>query len=75
MVLLGGGHPNWRYLMCRRAYNGAGCSDRWVRYPGIEDLLTTDIGELIQGCPKPALTSDVRSHRLGQIRVRLHVLR
>jgi len=75
MVLIGGGKANWRYLMCRRAYNGLGCSDRWVRYPGIEDALTIDINEIIESCPKPALTSDVRSHRLRQIRLRLHTLR
>jgi hypothetical protein len=75
MVLLGGAQPNWRYFMCRRAYNGAGCSDRWVRYPGIEDVLTTDIDEVINSCPKPALTSEARSHMLAHIRLRLHALR
>jgi DNA invertase Pin-like site-specific DNA recombinase len=76
MVLLGGsGNPNWRYFVCRRAYNGVGCSDRWVRYSGIEEALTADIGEVIRTCPKPALTSEIRSHRLTQIRVRLHTLR
>jgi hypothetical protein len=75
MVLLGGGQPNWRYYMCRKAYNGVGCSDQWVRYPGIEDLLTIDIEEIIKSCPKPALTSVARSHMLAQIRIRLHILR
>ena len=75
MVLLTDKHPNRRYLMCRLAFNGAGCSDRWVRYPGIEDLLTIDINEVIQSCPKPALTSEARSHRLRHIRDRLHNLR
>lgn len=75
MVLLCNANPNWRYLMCRRAFNGLGCSDRWVRYPGIEDALTIDIDEVIKSCPKPALTSEVRSHRLKQIRLRLHTLR
>lgn len=75
MVLLAAQNINWRYLMCRRAYNGLGCSDRWVRYPGIEDALTIDIDEVIESCPKPALTSEVRSHRLMQIRLRLHTLR
>ena len=75
MVLLAAQNINWRYLMCRRAYNGLGCSDRWVRYPGIEDALTIDIDEVIKSCPKPALTSEVRSHRLTQIRLRLHTLR
>ena len=75
MVLLCTQNVNWRYFMCRRAYNGLGCSDRWVRYPGIEDALTIDIDEVIKSCPKPALTSEVRSHRLKQIRIRLHVLR
>ena len=41
--------------MCRLAFNGAGCSDRWVRYPGIEDLLTIDINEVIQSCRSPPL--------------------
>jgi hypothetical protein len=67
-------NTNWRYLMCRRAYNGLGCSDRWVRYPGIEDALTIDIDEVIKSCPKPAVTSEVRSHRLAQIRLRLDIL-
>jgi DNA invertase Pin-like site-specific DNA recombinase len=75
MVLLAAQNINWRYLMCRRAYNGLGCSDRWVRYPGIEDALTIDIEEVIKSCPKPVLTSEVRSHRLKQIRLRLHTLR
>jgi hypothetical protein len=75
MVLLAAQNINWRYLMCRRAYNGLGCSDRWVRYPGIEDALTIDIDEVIKSCPKPVLTSEVRSHRLKQIRLRLHTLR
>jgi DNA invertase Pin-like site-specific DNA recombinase len=75
MVLLGGGQPNWRYYMCRRAYAGAGCSDQWIRYPGIEDALTIDIDEVIGSCPKPILTSDARSHMLGVIRSRLHSLR
>jgi DNA invertase Pin-like site-specific DNA recombinase len=75
MVLLGGGQPNWRYYMCRRAFNGAGCSDRWVRYPGIENALTIDIDEVIRSCPKPALTSEARSHMLKQIRRQLHALR
>jgi DNA invertase Pin-like site-specific DNA recombinase len=75
MVLLAAQNINWRYLMCRRAYNGLGCSDRWVRYPGIEDALTIDIDEVIKRCPQPALTSEVRTHRLTQIRVRLHTLR
>ena len=68
MVLLAAQNINWRYLMCRRAYNGLGCSDRWVRYPGIETALTIDIDEVIKSCPKPVLTSEVRSHRLQQIR-------
>ena len=75
MVLLGGAKPNWRYFMCRRAYNGAGCSDHWARYPGVEDALTIDIDEVIRSCPKPALTSEARSHMLAHIRVRLHALR
>lgn len=75
MVLLAAQNINWRYLMCRRAYNGLGCSDRWVRYPGIEDALTIDIDEVIKTCPKPAVTSEVRSHRLARIRLRLHILR
>ena len=63
MVLIG---PNtkWRYYMCRLGYHGVGCSDRWVRYNGIEDVLTRDIDEVIRRCPKPALSTDVRSHRL-----------
>jgi len=75
MVLLGAQSPNWRYYMCRRAFNGAGCSDRWVRYPGIEDVLTVDIDEVIRSCPKPALTSDARKHMLMIIRSRLYDLR
>jgi hypothetical protein len=46
-----------------------------VRYPGIEDALTIDIDEVIKSCPKPALSSEARSHRLTQIRLRLHTLR
>jgi hypothetical protein len=75
MVLLGGGQPNWRYFICRLAYTGVGCSDHWVRYPGVEDALTIDIDTVISSCPKPALSSDARNHMLGQIRSRLHVLR
>lgn len=75
MVLLGCGKPNWRYYMCRLAYSGAGCSDQWVRYPGIETALTIDIEAVIGSCPKPALTSEARSHMLREIRHRLHVLR
>jgi DNA invertase Pin-like site-specific DNA recombinase len=75
MMLIGAGNPNWRYYICRRAYHGVGCSDHWVRYPGIEDALTVDIGAVISSCPKPALTSDARSHMLAQIRSRLNVLR
>jgi DNA invertase Pin-like site-specific DNA recombinase len=75
MLLLCAQKPNWRYFMCRKAYNGAGCSDRWVRYPGIEDVLTIDIDEVIRTCPKPALTSEARSHMLSHIRARLHALR
>lgn len=74
MVILGP-TKNWRYFMCRLGYHGVGCSDRWVRYPGIEDALTIDIDEVIRSCPKPTLTTDVRSHRLKQIRIRLHTLR
>jgi DNA invertase Pin-like site-specific DNA recombinase len=74
MVMLG---PNtrWRYFMCRLGYHGVGCSDQWVRYSGIEDALTVDIEEVIRSCPKPTLTTEVRSHRLKQIRIRLHTLR
>ena len=74
MVLLG---PNtkWRYYMCRLGYHGVGCSDRWVRYSGIEDVLTRDIDEVVRSCPKPVLSTDIRSHRLKQIRIRLHTLR
>ena len=61
--------------MCRRAYNGARCSDRWVRYAGIEDLLTIDIQEVIKSCPRPALTSDAVRHRLRRVQVQLHTLR
>jgi DNA invertase Pin-like site-specific DNA recombinase len=75
LVLFGAGHENWRYYMCRKAYNGTGCSDHWIRYPGIEIALTTDIREVINSCPKPALTSDARRHRLRHIRVRLATLR
>ncbi len=46
-----------------------------MRYSVIEDTLTIDIDEVIKRCPKPALSSDVRSHRLGQIRNRLCTLR
>jgi hypothetical protein len=75
MVLLSSSNPNWRYLTCRKAYSGLGCSDRWVRYAGIEDALTRDIDEIIGGCPKPLLDPDIRSNRLEQIRRRLHELR
>jgi DNA invertase Pin-like site-specific DNA recombinase len=75
MILLGGTNPSWRYFTCRRAYNAAGCSDRWVRYPQIEEALTIDIDEVIRSCPKPALTSDGRNHMLTQIRSRLYDLR
>jgi DNA invertase Pin-like site-specific DNA recombinase len=75
MVFLGGTNPNWRYFMCRLAYSGVGCSDQFVRYPGIEDALTVDIDAVISSCPKPALTSDARSHMLAQIRSRLNILR
>ena len=75
MVLLSGGDPNWRYYMCRRAFNGAGCSDQWIRYPGIEDALTTDIDGAIRGCPKPALGGEMRADRLRHIRSRLYQLR
>jgi len=74
-VLLHGGKPNWRYFMCRRAFSGPGCSDRWVRYPEIETALTTGIREVINSCPKPALTTDARSHQLAYIRTRLRNLR
>src|ERR1700720_936857 len=46
-----------------------------LRYSGIEDALTVDIDEVIRSCPKPTLTTDVRSHRLKQIRLRLRTLR
>jgi len=75
MVLLHGGKPNWRYFMCRRAFSGTGCSDRWIRYPEIETALTTDIEEVIKSCPKPALTDEARGHQLAYIRRRLRVLR
>jgi DNA invertase Pin-like site-specific DNA recombinase len=75
MVLLAAQKPSWRYYMCRLAFSGAGCSDQWVRYPGIEDALTIDIDEVISSCPKPALCSEARGQMLGQIRSRLHVLR
>jgi DNA invertase Pin-like site-specific DNA recombinase len=75
MVLLSSSNPNWRYLTCRKANFGLGCSDRWIRYPGIEDTFTHDIDEVIRGCPKPVLDPDIRSSRLEQIRRRLHVLR
>jgi DNA invertase Pin-like site-specific DNA recombinase len=75
MVLLGAANMNWRYYICRLAYNGAGCSDRWVRYPGVEDALTVDIAELIKSCPRPALTSEARTHAIAQIRGRLGTLR
>lgn len=75
MVLLRSGNPNWRYFVCRKAHSGAGCSDRWVRYPGIEAALTIGIDKVIRSCPKPALTSEARKHMLNHIRVRLHTLR
>jgi DNA invertase Pin-like site-specific DNA recombinase len=75
MVLLGCGQPNWRYFMCRRAYNGAGCSDQWIRYPGIENALTIDVDEIIKSCPRPVLSSQARTHALAHIRGRLHALR
>jgi hypothetical protein len=75
MVLMYGGRPNWRYYMCRRAFSGTGCSDRWVRYPEIETALTTDIREVIKSCPQPALTDEARSHQLAFIRRRLRTLR
>jgi DNA invertase Pin-like site-specific DNA recombinase len=75
MVLVSGGKPEWQYYMCRLAYNGVGCSDHWIRYMNIEEALTIDIGEVIKSCPKPALSSDARSHRLRNIRDQLHTLR
>lgn len=72
MVLLSGSNQNWRYLTCRRAFFGLGCSDRWVRYPGIEDAFTREIDEIIRGCPKPVLDTDIRTNRLKQISRRLH---
>lgn len=75
MILLHAGNPNWRYYQCRQAFNGTGCSDRWIRYPEIEETLTTGIREVIKSCPKPTLTSDARSHQLAYIRRRLKTLR
>jgi hypothetical protein len=75
MALLSSSNKNWRYYTCRQAYFGLGCSDRWVRYPEIEDIFTRGISEVISSCPKPVLDIDVRSHRLRYIRQRLHALR
>jgi DNA invertase Pin-like site-specific DNA recombinase len=75
MVLIRGASATWRYFTCGKAYFGLGCSERWVRYPEIEQLFTADIDRLIKTCPKPVLDPDARSHRLQQIRVRLHTLR
>jgi len=75
MILLHGGKPNWRYYQCRQAFSGTGCSDRWVRYPEIEELLTIGIRQVIRSCPRPVLTSDARSHQLTYIRQRLRALR
>jgi hypothetical protein len=75
MVLLRGGNPNWRYLTCRKQFFGLGCSDRWIRYPGIDDLFTRGIDEIIKNCPKPVIDVDTRGNRLEQIRRRLYELR
>jgi hypothetical protein len=75
MMLMCAGKPEWRYLMCRRAYNSAGCSDRWVRYTPIEELLTTGIETVIKSCPEPAVTAEIREHMLDHISRRLRKLR
>jgi DNA invertase Pin-like site-specific DNA recombinase len=74
MVLRHAGNPNWRYFECRQAFSGAGCSDRWVRYPEIEETLTNGIRAVIKSCPKPVLTEDARNHHLAHIRQRLKTL-
>jgi DNA invertase Pin-like site-specific DNA recombinase len=40
MTLIRGNVKNWRYFTCRKAYTAIGCSERWVRYPEIEQLFT-----------------------------------
>lgn len=47
MLMIGSGQPNWRYLTCYRAYSGAGCRRRSVRYPEVERAIVGRIGELI----------------------------
>ncbi|MBS0642301.1 MAG: recombinase family protein, partial [Proteobacteria bacterium] len=75
MVVVGSRYERWRYFICRLAYSGVGCSDRWVRYPGIEDALTIDIDDVIKSCPRVPVQPEVRSHALRQITNRLRVLR
>jgi hypothetical protein len=75
MVVVGSRYGKWRYFVCRLAYSGVGCSDRWVRYPGIEEALTTDIGDVIASCPMVPLHAEVRSEELRRIAVRLRTLR
>ena len=75
MALNFANNPNWRYYICRRAFFGVGCSDRWVRYPDIEATFTRGIDQVIRSCPKPQIEADLRAHRLDHIRRRLHSLR
>jgi len=75
MVLLRSANPRWQYLICRRAFYGTGCTDRWVRYSGIEDVLINKIDEIIKSCPKPSLSPDVRDHWMNEINLKLRVLR
>lgn len=75
MILLCAGKPGWRYLMCRRAHHGAGCSDRWVRFSPIEEVFTSGVAQVIATCPEPAVTKEVRDHMLDHIRRRLRGLR
>lgn len=75
MTLTYSGDPNWRYYNCFRQYNGLGCSDRWVRYPGIEDAITRDIGLVIKGCPLPVHSREARRQILRSLQSNLHKLR
>jgi DNA invertase Pin-like site-specific DNA recombinase len=67
--------PHWRYLVCSRAFMGAGCVRRGVRYPELEDAFVDALDELIDACPWPRSAAPEYSVHARRIRDQIAALR
>ncbi len=67
--------PSQKYLLCLGWREARACSNRWVRYPEIEEIFRGDVQALVRRVPQPVMNHETRAAMLNSVSARLRTLR